>query len=91
MTSGHKFSQSSKWIAGAAALVGVGLHGAACQWGHFLTMLTREVLGVLPCLVLETLQALQAYTLDHQRLLECLCHVSVSSLWSVLLDMAGAI
>lgn len=90
MTSRYAFPQSLKSITGAI-LTGLSLDRAACHLGHFLSVIAGEVLGVLPYFILAAFEASQAYAFDHQRLLECLFHLLVSSFWSVFFFLAGAI
>jgi hypothetical protein len=80
-----QYPTSLKSIVGAA-LVELGLNGAATPLCHLFCAITREALGILPYLVLAAWQASWAFAFDHQRLLEILGHCV--SFWS-LIDTTG--
>jgi hypothetical protein len=92
----HTFFGRAKSIAGAA-FVGLGvfifyenLGQAATQLSHFLGIIPRGALGVLP-VVLAASRVLQAYAADHQRFLQSfLQHMLVSS-WPLLLVVVGVV
>jgi hypothetical protein len=87
MTSQHTTPQSLKSILGVA-LVGLGLHGAACPVSRLLSAIVAKALGILPSLVLAAWQGSLAFALDHQRLLDFLSQ-SVS-FWT-LIDTLGKV
>jgi|SRR6266571_4829610 hypothetical protein len=89
----HKTSESITAIAGGA-LVGLGLHilsgshdTAADQ---FLGNTAGDALGVLPCVVLASSQAAQAYALDHHGFLQCFLRMLLS-FWPLLLVVVGTV
>jgi hypothetical protein len=81
----HTLSPSLKSTAGTA-LTGLGilvlfgsLDWPVAQLGSFFCRAAGEGLGLLPCIVQAAWQAMQAFTFDHHRFLECLLHSLLSS------------
>jgi hypothetical protein len=96
MTKQHNTPESLKSIAGGV-LVGLGLHilsgnlaGDATQLRHLLGIPAGEALGVVPSVALAASQAVQAYGLDHQRVLDGLLQ-TLASFWPLLLVVVGTI
>jgi|HubBroStandDraft_4_1064222.scaffolds.fasta_scaffold157235_2 hypothetical protein len=89
----HTFLERTKAITGAA-LIGLGivilyrnLDQAVNQLSHLGT--PKDLLGVLPAVVLTALQLLQAYASDHQRFLQDLFQHLLVTFWPLLLVVAG--
>jgi hypothetical protein len=92
----HTFLGRTKSIAGAA-LIGLGtfilyknLDQAATQLSHLLST-PREMLGILPTVILAALRVLQAYASNHQRFVEGLFRHALVTLWPLLLVIAGTV
>jgi hypothetical protein len=90
----HTFLRRAKSIAGAA-LIGLGtfilyknLDQAAIQLNHLFST-PREMLGVLPTVILAALRVLRAYASDHQRFVQGLFQHLLVTFWPLLLVIAG--
>jgi hypothetical protein len=90
----HTFLGRAKSITGAA-LIGLGifilyknLDQAVIQLNHLFST-PREMLGVLPTVILAALRVLQAYASDHQRFVQGLFQHLLVTLWPLLLVIAG--
>ena len=91
------FVGRAKSIAGTA-LIGLGifilyenLHQAATQFSHLLGVIPRDLLGVLPTVILAASRVLQACGADHPRSLQgCLLQMLASS-WPLLLVIVGTV
>jgi hypothetical protein len=85
--------RSSKSIAGAA-LVGVGMFvlyenlAAAVAW---LSHVRHEAMGVVPAVILEVSQVMQAHATNSQRFLEGLLRHMLVSSWPLLLIAVGTV
>ena len=82
---------------GGSALLGLGpfllfwrLDVTASQVSHIFCAIAREVLGVLPSVVLAAWQASQAHAVDHFRVVECLLQMLVSCR-ALLFALVGAL
>jgi hypothetical protein len=89
----HTFLERTKAITGAA-LIGLGiviLYRNLDQAVNQLSQLgtPKDLLGVLPAVVLTALQLLQAYASDHQRFLQDLFQHLLVTFWPLLLVVAG--
>src|SRR5258708_316936 len=96
MTRQDKTSESIREIAGGA-LVGLGLHilsgnldSAADQLRHLLGNTVGDALGVLPSVVLASLQAAQTYALEHHGFFETFLRMLVL-FWPLLPVVVGTV
>ncbi len=92
----YGFSERFRSIAGGA-LVGIGLHlifgnldHAAVQFRHVLGTSAGESLGMIPSIVLETSQAVQAYGVDRHGFVLSVLQMLVS-LWPAIFVIAGTV
>jgi hypothetical protein len=90
----HTLLRRTKSIAGVA-LMGLGsvildrnLDQATTQMNHLIGS-PREMLGILPTVILAALRVLQAYASDHQRFLESLLQHLWITFWPLVLVVAG--
>jgi hypothetical protein len=90
----HTFSGRAKSVAGAA-LIGLGifilhknLDQATTQLNHLVSS-PKEMLGILPTLLLAALRVLQAYSSNHQEFLESLLQHLWLTFWPLVLVSAG--
>jgi hypothetical protein len=90
----HKFLGRAKSIAGAA-LIGLGIFILHKNLDQAVTQLNqlisspREMLGVVPMIILAALRVLQAYTSNHQHFLGSLLQHLWLTFWPLVLVSAG--
>lgn len=87
MTRHHTHSANFISI-GGITLGSLGLSGAACQLSHLCCFIARVAFEILASVVPAVWHASQGLTLDHPRLLDCLCQLA--SIWPLVEPLAKA-